>query len=147
MGIIQKPSPGQLIDHVTITNMIDALNRYEAERNSLSNNSAISEPVTNNVSIVQTSKTVFFAGYAEISNQQGTVGNKVQTVNFQNVSFRYAPIVTVTPVSIKGGAKATDVSVGVESVGRSSVDIIVNFKSSTATTVGVNIIAVGISSS
>lgn len=147
MGTIQKPSPGQLIDHTTLVTMIDALNKYEAERNSTSNNSAISEPVSNAVSIVQTSKTVMFAGYAEISNQQGTVGNKVQKVNFQNVSFRYAPIVIVTPVSVKGGAKATDVTVGVDTTDRSSVDIIVNFKSNTATTVAVNILAIGISSS
>jgi len=91
------------------------------------------------------SETRIIAGYADVvkSANQSIGSQQPFTYNFP-ADFKFAPIVTATPVNIGGTEAGKNVSVVIKSITTSKVDGTVNFNSTGDVSIGVNLIIVGI---
>jgi len=144
MAKIPLPELGQPLDVSYIYQIANAINEL-----SLQVSPAIYKYVTVDVpgSVSQNAKaseTRIIAGYTDVvkgSNQ--SVGSQQPFSYSFAADFKFAPIVTATPINIGGTEAGKNVSVVIKSITTSKVDGIVNFNSSGDVSIGVNLIIVG----
>jgi hypothetical protein len=96
---------------------------------------------------VRSSEVKFVSGQVKINTEKTT--NADQYVDFEyrfDIAFKYPPVVTATPISLRATASnaAKNATVILTSVTTSSVRGAVKFETSGEFTVGVNVIAIGI---
>lgn len=86
------------------------------------------------------------AGYKEITNNTSiNQGSEISfSYDFPAADFKYAPIVTATPVNISGTEAGKDVIISLTLVTTSRVEGIAKFNISGTVSVGINLIAVGV---
>jgi hypothetical protein len=86
------------------------------------------------------------AGYKEITNNTSiNQGSEISfSYDFPAADFKYAPIVTATPINISGTEAGKDVIVSLTLVTTSRVEGIAKFNVSGTASVGINLIAVGV---
>lgn len=93
---------------------------------------------------IRTSDAKIIGGYIEVTNNATVDSKNQKTVTYSFPDFKYAPIVTATPVNIGGTEAGKNVSVIIESVSANSVTITTTFNTSGEASVGVNLIIIGI---
>jgi hypothetical protein len=101
----------------------------------------------NNPKVVKTSDAMIVGGYATVTNgSPNTAGSEKEFIYRFDNSFGYLPIVTVTPITLGDSATTAskDVSVVISQVTVSQVTGIVTFNQTGISSIGVNLIAVGI---
>lgn len=145
MAKIPLPELGQPLDVSYIYQLANAINEL-----SLQVSPAIYKYVTVDVvngvqQNAKASETRIIAGYADVvkSANQGVGSQQPFTYNFP-ADFKFAPIVTATPVNIGGTEAGKNVSVVIKSITTSKIDGTVNFNSTGDVSIGVNLIIVGI---
>ena len=145
MAKIPLPELGQPLDVSYIYQIANALNEL-----SLQVSPAIYKYVTvdvpNGVSQnAKASETRIIAGYTDVtkSSNQSLGSQQPFSYNFP-ADFKFAPIVTASPINIGGTEAGKNVSVVIKSVTTSKVDGVVNFNSSGDVSIGINLIIVGI---
>lgn len=145
MAKIPLPELGQPLDVSYIYQIANAINEL-----SLQVSPAIYKYVTvdvpNGVSQnAKASETRVIAGYIDVvkSSNQSVGSQQAFSYNFA-ADFKFAPIVTATPINIGGTEAGKNVSVVIKTITTSKVDGVVNFNSGGDVSVGVNLIIVGI---
>lgn len=145
MAKIPLPELGQPLDVSYIYQLANAINEL-----SLQVSPAIYKYVTVDVvngvqQNAKASETRIIAGYADVvkSANQSVGSQQPFTYNFP-ADFKFAPIVTATPVNIGGTEAGKNVSVVIKSITTSKIDGTVNFNSTGDVSIGVNLIIVGI---
>lgn len=132
---LPNPSTGQPLDVAYIGNMVNTINSLVTEvASSKGKDSTVND---------QTKKTAelkFFALTKTISNPAVTAGGS-QTFEVALPGFKYAPVITATPVTATSGL---DVTVAISSVTSANATGIVKFGSSGVVSVDIHIIAIGI---
>jgi hypothetical protein len=83
-------------------------------------------------------------GYIEVANNSSVNAGAELPFTLTYTGFKYAPVVTATPLNVGGTAAGSDISVVLKTVTASRVDGIVKFKTSGNVTIGVNMIALGL---
>jgi hypothetical protein len=144
MAKIPLPELGQPLDVSYIYQIANAINEL-----SLQVSPAIYKYVTVDVpggvsQNAKASETRIIAGYTDViksSNQ--SVGSQQPFSYSFAADFKFAPIVTATPINIGGTEAGKNVSVVIKSITTSKVDGVVNFNSSGDVSIGVNLIIVG----
>ena len=96
---------------------------------------------------VRSSEIKFVSGQVKISTEKTTSAN--QYVDFEyrfDIAFKYPPVVTATPISLRATASkaAKDASVIITDVTTNSVKGTAKFETAGEFTVGVNLVAIGI---
>jgi hypothetical protein len=144
MAKVPLPERGQPLDVTYIYQLAEAVNDLSTQVSSATYNYTTIDTVSAGKQSVKTSETRILASYKEIyNNAQVTAGQeKEDYVSFSN--FKYPPIVTATIVNIAGTSAGSNASVILKSISEGRADFVVRFGTSGTTTVGVNIIAVGI---
>jgi hypothetical protein len=145
MAKIPLPELGQPLDVSYIYQLANAINEL-----SLQVSPAIYKYVTVDVpngvqQNAKASETRIIAGYADVvkSANQSIGSQQPFTYNFP-ADFKFAPIVTATPVNIGGTEAGKNVSVVIKSITTSKIDGSVNFNATGDVSIGVNLIIVGI---
>lgn len=145
MAKIPLPELGQPLDVSYIYQIANAINEL-----SLQVSPAIYKYVTVDVpnGVAQNAKaseTRIIAGYIDVvkSSNQSVGSQQAFSYNFAS-DFKFAPIVTATPINIGGTEAGKNVSVVIKTITTSKIDGVVNFNSSGDVSVGVNLIIVGI---
>ena len=145
MAKIPLPELGQPLDVSYIYQIANAINEL-----SLQVSPAIYKYVTVDVpnGVAQNAKaseTRIIAGYIDVvkSSNQSVGSQQPFSYNFAS-DFKFAPIVTATPINIGGTEAGKNVSVVIKTITTSKIDGVVNFNSSGDVSVGVNLIIVGI---
>ena len=133
---IPTPSTGQPLDVAYIGDIVNTVNTLISDVASSKGKDSTVKDETK-----KTSELKFFATTKTISNPAVTAGGS-QTFDIPLSGFKYAPVITVTPVTSTSGF---DVTVSMSSVTSANATGIVKFGSSGVVSVDINIIAIGIS--
>ena len=144
MSKIPLPNRGQPLDVNYIYQVADAVNSLAANSASSSNKYVSLNTVTSGTQDVKISETRVIGTYTEVANNTPVgIGGELPW-NISYTGFKYAPIVTATPINVGNTTAGSDISVVIKGVTTSSVYGIVKFKTGGQVSIGVNIIAIGI---
>jgi len=145
MAKIPLPERGQPLDLTYINSLADAVNTlYNQVSVSTSNYASIDTTSQDKVNL-KTSEIGLVAGRVEVyNNATVTVAQEKDfSYNFTN-NFKYAPIVTATPVNVGNTPAGKNVSVILKNVTTSRVEGVVRFGSAGDLSLWVNLIIVGV---
>lgn len=145
MAKIPLPERGQPLDLTYINSLADAVNGLYTQISSSTSNYASIDTIGQDKINLKTSEMAVVAGRVEIyNNATVTVSQEKEfSYNFTN-NFKYAPIVTATPVNIGNTPAGTNVSVVLKNVTTSRIDGVVKFGSAGDLSLWVNLIIVGV---
>jgi hypothetical protein len=146
MSKIPLPERGQPLDLSYIYNIAKAINDLSDQNNSLAQANGI---VIDNGSGVQSSRisgaqmvgkfiTVSSSSSVNAQNEHS------ETINFSPVKFAKPPIVTASLVNLGGTSTGTDSTIILKNISTDSCTVVVKFGSTGLTSIGVNIIAIGL---
>lgn len=144
MSKIPLPNRGQPLDVNYIYQIADAVNSLAAGSASSSNKYVSLNTVTAGPLEVKISETRVVGGYTEVANNsQVTSGGELPWA-ISYTGFKYAPIVTATPINVGNTTAGSDISIVIKGVTTSSAYGVVKFKTGGQVSIGVNVIAIGI---
>jgi len=145
MAKVPLPERGQPLDLTYINSLADAVNGLYTQISSSTSNYASIDTIGQDKINLKTSEMAVVAGRVEIyNNATVTVSQEKEfSYNFTN-NFKYAPIVTATPVNIGNTPAGTNVSVVLKNVTTSRIDGVVKFGSAGDLSLWVNLIIVGV---
>jgi len=145
MSKLPTPDRGQPLDVSYIYQVVEAVNDIAAQTSSATYKYA-SIDTSNGVQNSLITETKMVAGEAVIYQTPTTVTvDAVQTFSYTfKGEFKYAPIVTATPVLLEGTSSGQQVSVIIQSVTPSRVDGTVRFNTAGSVAVKVHMIAIGV---
>lgn len=146
MSRVPLPERGQPLDLSYIYQLANAINEIAVELSPSVGRYTTVDTVSAKTQSVRTSDARIVGGYVEVGNNSTTTPDGEGSFSKTFSDFKYAPIVTATPILIgqAGTDAGKDVTVVITQVTPGRVDGIVKFNTIGIASVGVNIIAVGI---
>lgn len=146
MPKISPPTRGQPIDVAYMYEVANAINDLAKQVSPSTNKQVTVDTKDNGVQNVRAAESKIIAGYLQIvSNTNMNATTSLEYVYpFPIKDFKYAPIVTVSPVNIGNTPAGKNVSVVIKEVNSAQVSFVVTFNATGTMTLGLNIIAVGI---
>lgn len=143
MAKIPTPDRGQPLDVSYLYQIVDVVNQLASQMSSSTYKYAsIDTTAGTQNSLISEMKVV--AGSIPVTDENITVG-KTASYNYSfKGEYKYPPIVVVTPQLVNSTAAGKNISVVVESVTNSRVDISVTYNTSGTVSYKLNIIAVGV---
>jgi hypothetical protein len=145
MSKIPTPDRGQPLDVSYIYQLAEAINELAATTSSATYKYAAID-TSNGVQNSLITETKIVAG-EKIIYQTATTVTADSTVAFSypfKGEFKYAPIVTASPVLLEGTASGQNVTVTLQSITTARVDGTIRFNTAGSVAVKVNLIAVGV---
>lgn len=145
---IPTPERGQPLDLSYIYTIVDTINQLAEESSALNQGNNL---VINSRGGAQSTSKIYksqiIGSYVTIgtSNFNTSSSEATQTVTFDQ-AFSEPPIVTATIVNTGNTVSGTDISVVLKNITTQSCDVTVKFTTSDITSVGVNLIAIGLPS-
>lgn len=146
MPKIPLPQRGQPIDMSYISELASAINTIASQVSpSAYKYVTIDTPNTGKQS-VKASEARIIAGYVEVANQSTVSSGNEKSFSYSVTGgeFKFAPVVTATPVNVGNTEAGKNVSVILKTVTTSKIEGIVRFNTSGDVSVAVNLIIVGI---
>lgn len=144
MAKVPLPERGQPIDVTYIYELTKAVNDLSSQVSSATYKTTTVNAGTAGPQSVKTSEAKFIGGYVEVANNRTVTASSEVTFSLPYNDFKYAPIVTATPINKGGTPAGQNVTVTLTSVTTTKVDGIVRFNAAGDLTVGVNLIVIGI---
>jgi hypothetical protein len=145
MAKVPLPERGQPLDVTYIYQLAEAVNDLSTQVSSATYNYTTIDTVSAGKQNIKTSEARVIGGYKEVTNNTSVTASYEQTFSYDFPSdFKYAPIVTATPVNFGNTAAGQDVSVVIKTVTTSRIDGVVKFNVGGTASVGVNLIVIGI---
>lgn len=145
MAKIPLPERGQPLDVTYIYQMVEALNDLSTQVSSATYNYTTIDTVSAGKQSIKTSDSRFIGGYIEVANNSTVTASAEKTFSYDFPGdFKYAPIVTATPVNFGNTAAGQDVNIVIKNVTTSKVEGIVKFGIGGNVSIGVNLIIIGI---
>lgn len=144
MARIPLPNRGQPIDVNYLYQIADTVNALSTQVSPALNKYITVDTVTSGKQDVKSSEIRMVGGYVEVANNSTVTAGGELSFSLSYNGFKYAPIVTATPLNTGATAAGYDVSVILKSVTTSKVDGIVKFKTSGNVSLGINLLVLGI---
>jgi hypothetical protein len=144
MAKVPLPERGQPLDVTYIYQLAEAINDMSTKVSSATYKSTTVDAGTAGPQSVKTSEAKFIGGYKEVANNKTVTASSEVPFSFSYSDFKYAPIVTASPINVGGTPAGQNVTVTLTSVTTTKVDGIVRFNAAGDLTVGVNLIVIGI---
>lgn len=144
MAKIPVPERGQPLDVEYLYTIATAINSLANQVTSATNKYTTVNTPDSGKQVVKTGDTRIVGGYATVnSGSEISAGTPLAFSFSLGEGFKYAPVVTATPINRKG-ASTINASVVIDSVTTQSVNGQVYFGTAGTYTLDVNIIAIGI---
>jgi len=145
MAILPVPERGQPLDVTYIYQIVKAINDLSTQAStSIYKYVTVDTPNAGKQS-VKTSEARIIGGYVPVTQSQTQTAGSSQTFSYNFPSeFKFSPIVTATPINVGNTDAGKDVTVTITSISTSKVDGTVKFNIGGNTTIGINLIVVGI---
>lgn len=143
MAKVPLPERGQPLDVTYIYQLAEALNDVSTQVSSANSKTTTIDSGTAGKQTVKTSEARVVGGYVEVPITTVTATQSAE-FSYSYSDFKYIPIVTATPVNIKGTPAGQNVTVTLTDVSASKVSGIVRFNTAGEVSVGVNLIIIGI---
>jgi hypothetical protein len=146
MSRVPLPERGQPLDLSYIYQLANAVNEIATQVSPTVGRYTTVDTVSAGPQSVRTSDARIVGMFDTVANSSTTSPDGEGFFSFNYSDFKFAPIVTATPVLTNeiGTEAGTDISVVLTRITTNRVDGIVRFNTSGIANVGVNIIAVGI---
>jgi hypothetical protein len=144
MARVPVPERGQPLDLSYIYALATAVNDVSDEIASNSYNYLTIDTQTAGRQSVKTAEGKILGGYVEVATNRTVSAGNEQEFSYNFEDFRYAPIVTATPVNVGNTPAGRNVSVIIKNITTSSVNGIVRFNAPGDVSLAVNLIIVGI---
>jgi hypothetical protein len=145
MAKIPLPERGQPLDVSYVYQLANAINELSNQVSPATYKYVTVDTLGVGKQSVKASEARIIGGYVEVVSS--STKNTAQEAGFSYdfaADFKYAPVVTATPVNIGGTDAGKNVTVILKNVSTSKVEGIVRFNSTGDLSVAVNIIAIGI---
>jgi len=145
MAKIPLPERGQPLDLTYIYNLASAINELSDQVSPSTYKYVTIDTPSAGKQSVKASEARIIAGFVEVTNNSTVSSGNEKTFSYDfSTDFKYAPIVTATPVNVGNTQAGKDVSVVLKTVTTSRVEGVVRFNTSGDLSVGVNLTIVGI---
>jgi hypothetical protein len=145
MAKVPLPERGQPLDVTYIYQLADAVNDLSTQVSSATYNYTTIDTVGAGKQNIKTSEARVIGGYVEVTNNSTVTASSEKTFSYDFPSdFKYAPIVTATPVNFGNTAAGQDVSIVLKTITTSQIQGVVKFGIGGTASVAVNLIIVGI---
>ena len=144
MAKVPLPERGQPLDVTYIYQLAEAVNDISTKVSSATYKSTTIDAGTAGPQSVKTSEAKLIGGYKEVANNKTVTASSEVPFSYSYSDFKYAPIVTASPINVGGTPAGQNVTVTLTSVTTTKVDGIVRFNAAGDLTVGVNLVIVGI---
>jgi hypothetical protein len=148
MAILPLPERGQPLDVTYIYQIVQSVNELYTQVAPSKRGYLVVDTDRNGPQTVKTSEASVIGGYELVSTSSlQTAGSSLPWFHDFEKEFRYPPIVTATAYNKGTNDSGKDVTVTINSITTSKVEGTVKFNLGGETTMGINIIAVGIPNS
>ena len=144
MAKVPLPERGQPIDVTYIYELAKAVNDLSSQVSSATYKTTTVSAGTAGNQNVKTSEAKFVGGYKEVTTKTDVGVAQEVKFDFSYSDFKYAPIVTATPLNVGGTTAGSDVSIILKTVTTSRVTGTIQFRSNGNASVAVNLIIVGV---
>jgi hypothetical protein len=144
MAKVPLPERGQPLDVTYIYQLAEAINDISTKVSSATYKSTTIDAGTAGPQSVKTSEAKLIGGYKEVANNKTVTASSEVPFSYSYSDFKYAPIVTASPINVGGTPAGQNVTVTLTSVTTTKVDGIVRFNAAGDLTVGVNLVIIGI---
>ena len=145
MARIPVPERGQPLDLSYVYQLANAVNELSDEIAPATYNYVSVDTQTAGTQVTKTSASKLVGGYINVINNTSVTAGEERTFSYTFPGdFKYAPIVTATPVNIGNTPAGKNVIVILKSITTSRVDGLVRFNTTGDGSVGINLIMLGI---
>lgn len=146
MSKVPLPDRGQPLDLSYVYQLASAINDIATQVTSSSSRYTTIDTVSAGQQSVKTADSRIVGGYVAVTNDSSNTTETESSFSYSFSDFQFVPIVTATPIII--GDVATDatkdVSVVLTTVTTNKVEGVVRFNTLGVTSVGINLVIVGI---
>lgn len=145
MAIIPIPERGQPLDVTYLYQIVKVVNDLSTQVSPSINKYVTIDTPTAGKQHAKISESRIIGGFVQVTTSTTkTAGSSEPFVYPFGTDFKFAPIVTATPVNIGNTDAGKDVTVTIKSISTSSVEGSVKFNIGGDTSIGINLIIVGI---
>lgn len=143
---IPLPERGQPLDVTYIYQIVKALNELSKQNGDTSRYKYVTIDTPNSgKQSARTSEARIIGGYVQVTSGSTQTAGSSQPFSYSLPNeFKFPPIVTATPVNIGNTDAGKDVTVTILSISTSKIEGTVKFNVGGNTTVGINLLIVGI---
>jgi hypothetical protein len=146
MARLPIPQQGQPLDLSYVASVATAVNElFESVNQRGSTSASIDDPTSSIRTSLKASEVRVIGGYKEVLNNTSVSAGKTEKFRYEfPLSFKFVPIVSVTPINIGSTDPGKNVSVVLNTVTSGFVEGFVNFNLSGNVGIGVHIMAIGV---
>jgi hypothetical protein len=145
MSRVPLPDRGNPLDVTYLYSLAQAINDIASEVSSATYNYTTVKTREMGDQNIKTSEARIVAGYLDVVNNENVLAGTTKAFSFNYPSdFKYAPIVTATPVNAGNTPIGNDVTVVLNSVTTNRVDGNIKFNTTGTLSVSINYIVIGI---
>lgn len=144
MARVPVPERGQPLDLSYIYQLANAVNDLSDEMSTNTYNYLSIDTSTAGSQSVKTAEGKIIGGYIEVATTSTVSAGNEQEFSYTFEDFKYAPIVTATPVNIGNTPAGRNVSVILKSITTSSVTGVVRYNTAGDVSLAINLIIIGI---
>jgi hypothetical protein len=145
MAILPVPERGQPLDVTYIYQIVKAINDLSSQVSTSTSKYVTVDTPKEGAQSVKISEARIIGAYKQVTTgTTKTAGSTEPWFHSFGTDFKFVPIVTATPINVGATDAGRDVTVTITSISTSRVDGIVKFNTGGDTTIGVNVLIVGI---
>jgi len=145
MAILPVPERGQPIDVTYIYQIVKSINDLSTQVSPSTYKYVTVDTPRNGPQSVKASEARIIGGYVQVTNSITKTAGSSEPFSYDFPSeFKFAPVVTATPVNVGNTDAGKDVTVTLKSVSTSKLEGSIKFNAGGDTSIGINLIIVGI---
>ena len=145
MAKVPLPERGQPLDVTYIYQLAEAVNDLSTQVSSATYNYTTIDTVSAGKQSTKTSEARMIGGYVEVANNSSVTASSEKTFSYDFPNdFKYAPIVSATPLNIGNTPAGQNVTVILKTVTTSKIEGVVRFGASGDLSMAIHLIAIGI---
>lgn len=145
MAKLPVPERGQPLDVTYIYQIVNAINDLFSQVSMSTNKYVTLDTPPSGPQSAKISESRIVGVYKQVTTGQSKIAGATEPWSHSfGTDFKFVPVVTATAVNVGGTDAGRDVTVTINSISTSRVDGIVKFNTGGDTTVGINVLIVGI---
>jgi hypothetical protein len=147
MSKLSLPQRGQPLDLAYLYDIAKVVNELSSQISPSTSKTVTIDTTNAGTQTLKTSEAKIIGGYIEVYNNTNvSTGNEKSFIYNFSDDYKYAPIVTATPVNVGNTTAGKNVSVVIKTVTTSKVEGYLTVNASGDVTIGVNLLIIGVPS-
>lgn len=145
MSILPVPERGQPLDVTYIYQIVKAINDLSSQISPSTYKYVTVDTPTSGKQSVKASEARIIGGYVQVTTSTTQTAGSSQNFFYDfPTDFKFSPVVTATAINVGNTDAGKDVMVTINSISTSRVEGVVKFNTGGDTSIGINLIIIGI---